>query len=39
MDSLLNVVMFIPFGVFAPLLWRKLRSVKRTVGALLLLCD
>lgn len=33
MDSLLNVVMFIPFGVFAPLLWRKLRSVKRTALA------
>lgn len=29
MDSFLNVVMFIPFGIFVPLLWRELRSVKR----------
>ncbi len=33
MDSLLNILMMIPFGILAPLLWRKLRSVKRMAAA------
>ena len=32
-NSLLNVLLFVPLGVFAPLLWGKFRSIKR-VGLL-----
>ena len=32
-DSLLNIVMCVPFGVLVPLLWREMRSLKRTAAA------
>ncbi len=31
--SFLNILMFIPFGFFVPLLWRQMRSLKRMIAA------
>lgn len=33
MNTVLNILLFVPFGFFAPLLCRKLRSAVRTAGA------
>lgn len=31
-NAILNIVLFIPLGVFLPLLWKNYRSMKRTLG-------
>lgn len=30
-NSILNILLFVPLGIFLPLLWRRFRSAKRTI--------